>query len=70
MDWTKLAGKAKQVIDKRGGKKSVAEDATELRDIAKGEGTLADKGKQAAAAIKEPGAPGADTSRTSPGPRA
>ncbi len=70
MNWTRLAGKAKQVIDKRGGKKSVVEDAEELRDIIKGKGTLAEKGKQAAAAIKEPGARGADPSRRSPGPSA
>lgn len=36
--------------------KSVEEDATELQNIAKGDGTLADKAKQAAKALKEPGA--------------
>ena len=32
----------------------------ELKDIAKGEGSLKDKAKDAAAAVKEPGAPGAE----------
>ena len=62
MDWKNLAGKAKQLVDKRGGTESVVEDAKELGDIAQGEGSLAEKGKAAAAAIKEPGAPGAGPS--------
>jgi hypothetical protein len=60
MDWKALAGKAKEVVDKRGGTESVVEDAKELGDIAGGEGSLAEKGKQATVAIKEPGAPKAD----------
>jgi hypothetical protein len=49
--------KAKQVVDQRGGTDSVKEDGRELQDIAKGRGSASDKAKQAAAAIKEPGAP-------------
>ena len=56
MDWKRVADKAKQVIDERGGPESLKEDADELRKIAEGPGTLADKAKQAAEAIKEPGA--------------
>jgi hypothetical protein len=60
MDWMALAGKDTEVVDKRGGTESVLEDAKELGDIAGCEGSLAEKGKQATAAIKEPGAPKAD----------
>ncbi len=56
MDWKKLAGEAKQAVDKRGGPESVKEDAEELKDIAEGKGTMAEKLKAAAEALKEPGA--------------
>lgn len=59
MDWKKLADKAKDVVDKRGGPESAKQDAEELRDIAQGQGTMSDKLKAAAQAIKEPGAHGA-----------
>lgn len=65
MDFRSLAGKAKQLVDKRGGVGSLKEDAEELRDIAGSQGSLADKAKEAAEAVKDPGAagpeaPGAD----------
>ena len=56
MDWKRVADQAKEVIDKRGGPKSLKEDADELRNIAEGPGTLADKAKEAAEALREPGA--------------
>jgi hypothetical protein len=56
MRLTDLAGKAKQLIDKRGGTDSLKEDAQELRGIAGSKGTLSDKAKRAAEAVKEPGA--------------
>ena len=61
MDFKRLSQQAKRLIDRRGGTKSLKEDADELRDIARGEGSLSDKAKAAADAIKEPGAkePGA-----------
>jgi hypothetical protein len=60
MRLTDLAGKAKQLIDRRGGTESLKEDAEELRAIARSEGSLGDKAKRAAEAMKEPGAdPGA-----------
>ncbi len=56
MRLTDLAGKAKQLIDKRGGTGSLKEDAGELRGIAGSKGSLSDKAKRAAEAVKEPGA--------------
>jgi hypothetical protein len=55
MDFKKLADKAKETIDKRGGVESLKADAEELKKVAKGKGSLADKAKAAAKAIKEPG---------------
>jgi hypothetical protein len=61
MDFKRLSQQAKHLFDRRGGSKSLKKDADELRDIARGEGSLSDKAKAAADAIKEPGArePGA-----------
>ena len=56
MDLKKLAAKAKKTIDERGGVDSLKADAEELKKVAKGKGSLGDKAKQAAKAIKEPGA--------------
>jgi hypothetical protein len=65
MDFEKLADKAKQVaeranevVEQRGGAEALKEDAEELRDIARGEGGLVDKAKDAAEAVRDPGAPG------------
>jgi hypothetical protein len=55
-NWKRLTDKAGAVVQKRGGPQSVEEDASELVDIAKGDGTLSDKAKLAAKALKEPGA--------------
>ena len=55
MDFKKLADKAKKTIDERGGVDSLKADAEELKKVAKGKGSLTDKAKAAAAAIKEPG---------------
>ena len=56
VDFKKLAQSASDLINKRGGMKSVQEDANELVDIAKGDGSLSDKAKRGAEALKEPGA--------------
>ena len=61
MDLSKLTDQAKKLIDKRGGMDSVKEDATELKDIATGEGSGTDKAKAAVDAVKDPGKPGEDT---------
>jgi hypothetical protein len=58
MDFKKLADKAKDTIDKRGGVDSLKADAEELKKVAKGRGSLTDKAKAAAQALKEPGAQG------------
>ena len=53
-----IFGRAKDEVDKRGGTEALKEDAAELKDIAKGEGSVADNAKKAADAIKDPGAGG------------
>ncbi|HEX6780898.1 MAG TPA: hypothetical protein VF125_02585 [Solirubrobacterales bacterium] len=55
MDFKKLADKAKDTIDKRGGMDSLKADAEELKKVAQGKGSLTDKAKAAAKAIKDPG---------------
>ena len=60
MDLKKLADKAKKTIDERGGVDSLKADAEELKKVAKGGGSLSDKAKAAAKAIKEPGAKAGD----------
>lgn len=55
MDFKKLAAKAKKTIDDRGGVDSLKADAEELKRVAQGRGSLSDKAKAAAKAIKEPG---------------
>jgi hypothetical protein len=52
----KVADKAKDQVDKRGGTDALKEDADELKGIAKGKGSLKDKAKSAGKAIKDPGA--------------
>jgi hypothetical protein len=61
MNLGKLAGDAKKLIDKRGGMESVKEDAMELKNIASEKGSMTDKAKDAAEALKDPGAPGNST---------
>ena len=52
----KLAGKAKDMVDKRGGTDSLKGDAQELKGIAAGKGSLKEKAKAAGQALKKPGA--------------
>lgn len=56
MDLKRLFNKGKKMVDDRGGVDSLKEDAQELAGIAKGKGSLTDKAKDAAEAVKEPGA--------------
>ncbi len=65
MKLNKLFGKAKKTIDDRGGIDALKGDAQELKGIATGKGSLKDKAKDAAAAIKEPGAPGGEKAQES-----
>ncbi len=50
-----MPNSANEIVKKRGGPKSVMEDASELAEIAKREGSMADKAKAAGQALKEPG---------------
>ena len=61
MDFKNLQRKAKQLVDRRGGTDSLKADADELKNIAKGPGSVADKAKRAGDAQKDPGAKGPDT---------
>ena len=61
MDLKSLQRRAKQLIERRGGTDSLKADAEELKDIAKGPGSVADKAKRAGEALKDPGAKGPDT---------
>lgn len=58
VNFKKLGDRAKDLIEKRGGTDALKQDAAELKDIAKGKGSLSDKAKAAAAALKDQGAPG------------
>jgi hypothetical protein len=61
MDFKRLFDKAKKTVDDRGGVESLKADAEELKDVATGKGSIADKAKDAASAIKDPGAPGGES---------
>jgi hypothetical protein len=61
MNFKSLQRKAKQLIDRRGGTESLKADAEELKDIAKGPGSVTDKAKRAGEALKDPGAKRPDT---------
>jgi hypothetical protein len=58
MDLKNLFNKGKKIVDERGGVESLKEDAEELKNIATSKGSLTDKAKEAAEAVKDPGAPG------------
>ena len=55
MDLKGLLNKGKKIVDERGGVESLKADAQEVAKIAKGKGSMSDKAKEAAAAIKDPG---------------
>jgi hypothetical protein len=63
MNLKKMFDKAKKTVDDRGGVESLKADAQELKQVASGKGSLTDKAKGAAAAIKDPGAPGGEENR-------
>jgi hypothetical protein len=66
-----ITDKAKEALDKRGGTEGLKQDASQLREIAKGQGSISDKAKAAAAHLKEsggerrPASPGASEASTS-----
>jgi hypothetical protein len=66
VNWKSIADKAKQTFQQRGGSEAAKEDAEELRDIARGQGSITDKAKEAAAAIREPGGHHPDSPNAQP----
>ncbi len=68
MNLKSLQHRAKLLIDKRGGTDSLKADAEELKNIAKGPGSVAEKAKRAGDALKDPGAKDPDTPATPPKP--
>ena len=66
VDFKKLSTRAKDLVEQRGGTEGLKKDAATLREVAKSKGSLSDKAKAAAAALKEtsandPAAPAADS---------
>jgi len=55
VDFKKLSDRAKDLVEQRGGTDALKKDAAELREIAKGKGSLSDKAKAAAEALKQSG---------------
>jgi hypothetical protein len=55
MDFKRISGQAKRLIDQRGGSEALKKDLDELKTIARSEGSLGDKAKKAADALKDPG---------------
>jgi hypothetical protein len=53
-----LTDKAKAMFQKRGGADAARADAQELKDVHRSEGSMTDKAKDAAEALKDPGAKG------------
>jgi hypothetical protein len=58
VNFKRITDQAKKLVEKRGGTDAVKEDAEELKDIAKGKGSLKDKANAAGKALKDPGAKG------------
>jgi hypothetical protein len=57
----RIADKAKDQVEKRGGSEALKQDAEELKGIAKEKGSVKDKAKAAGKALKDPGAKDAET---------
>jgi hypothetical protein len=65
-----MARIAKQAIDKRGGVQALKQDMHDVADAAKGKGTLKEKAKAAAEALKQPGSATTGDGPTTPVPAA
>jgi hypothetical protein len=68
MGLSDLVNRAKEIVQRRGGTESLKQDAEELKDIARSEGSAGDKLKKGAEALKEPGAKGAEDRPGGPTP--
>lgn len=55
MKFNRIAEKAKQALDRRGGMDALKEDLQEVKEAATGRGSFRDKARAAAEAIKTPG---------------
>lgn len=55
VNFKRLADRAKDVVEKRGGTDALKQDADELKNIAKGKGSLKEKAMAAKDAVKDPG---------------
>lgn len=55
MKLNRIADMAKKQLDKRGGMDALKGDLQEVQEIAKGRGSIKDKAKAAADAVKTPG---------------
>jgi hypothetical protein len=53
-----LTTKVKDLLTRRGGTDAAKQDAQELKDVAREDASATDKTKDAAEAVKDPGAPG------------
>jgi hypothetical protein len=53
-----MMDKVKEMFTRRGGTDAAKEDAQELKDVARSEGSTTDKAKEGYEAVKDPGAPG------------
>jgi hypothetical protein len=60
--FSSLANKAREMFNKRGGTEAAKGDLQELKDIQARGGSISDKAKAAADALKEPGMKGPDRS--------
>ncbi len=55
MKFNRIAEKAKQALDRRGGMDALKEDLQEVKEAATGRGSFRDKARAAADALKTPG---------------
>ena len=66
VNFKKLTDRAKDVVEKRGGSDALKADAQELKNIAKGKGSIKDKAKAAREAVSDPGRKGPDAKPDAP----
>ena len=55
MNLKKLTDKARAVVEKRGGEEAHNRDAAQVKEAFSGPGSMKDKAKRAADAVKKPG---------------
>jgi hypothetical protein len=70
MRYQRIARIAKEAIDKRGGVEALKQDMQGVAEAAKGKGSLKEKAKAAAEALKQPGSATHPDAPVTPGPGA